>query len=336
MSTTSDTQIDSPERTTEKFNPPFFLITMDTEGDNLWSAPREITTQNSRFLKRFQDLCKEFRFKPTYLVKYEMATCPEFQGFGSDILSRKTGEIGMHLHARNAPPIHPLSKDDYKYLPFLIEYPDAVMRAKIVYQTQLLADVFGVRPISHRAGRWALDRRYAQLLIENGYRVDCSVTPGVSWRAERTAPLGCNGADYRSFPAQPYWVDPADISRPGTSQLLEVPMTIYRGPDWSWVRPRSLGSVLRRIRPDLLWLRPNGRNLGELLGVVRRVLAEGRSYAEFMLHSSELMPGGSPIFRTDKHIEKLYSDLRRLFSTVASDLTGATLQEYFEWYQSRA
>jgi hypothetical protein len=269
-------------------------------------------------------------------VNYEMATCPDFQAFGREILSRKTGEIGMHLHAWNAPPLKPLSTDDYKYLPFLIEYPEAVMREKVEYQTKTLADVFGVQPISHRAGRWALDHRYAELLLENGYRVDCSVTPGVSWRAERTAPLGCDGADYRSFPTQPYWIDPADISRPGTSELLEVPMTIYRGPDWSRVHPPALRSLLARLRPESIWLRPTGRNISQLLAIVRRVLSEGRSYAEFMLHSSELMPGGSPLFRTEEHIEKLYSDLRRLFLTASSRLSGATLQEYFEWYRSEA
>ncbi|MBV9084373.1 MAG: hypothetical protein JOZ62_16995 [Acidobacteriaceae bacterium] len=53
-----------------------------------------------------------------------------------------------------------------------------------------------------------------------------------------------------------------------------------------------------------------------------------------MLHSSEFMPGGSPIFRTGEDVEKLYSDLRSLFSA-ASGFTGATLQEYLAWYQSQ-
>ncbi len=35
---------------------PRFLITIDTEGDNLWSLPREITTSNAKFLPRFQNL----------------------------------------------------------------------------------------------------------------------------------------------------------------------------------------------------------------------------------------------------------------------------------------
>jgi hypothetical protein len=325
----------TPAGVAKRLNPPFFLITIDTEGDNLWSAPREITTQNSTFLRRFQDLCDEFCFKPTYLVNYEMAMCPAFRSFGRDVLSRHTGEIGMHLHAWNAPPIEPLIKDDCRYLPFLIEYPDATVRAKVVYQTNLLADVFGVQPTSHRAGRWALDRRYVELLIENGYNVDCSVTPGVSWRADSTAPLGWNGTDYRSFPSRPYWLDPADISRPGTSKLLEVPMTIRRGSNWSWIPIRSLRAVLNRLWPEFLWLRPNARNGMQLPSLLRRLVSEGETYAEFMLHSSEFMPGGSPTFKTKEDIERLYSGLRHLFSMASANFTGATLQEYFEWYRNQ-
>jgi hypothetical protein len=315
---------------------PFFLTTIDTEGDNLWSAPREITTRNSNFLRRFQDLSEEFHVKPTYLVNYEMAMCPEFRSFGRDVLSRKAAEIGMHLHAWNAPPLEPISEDDCAYLPFLIEYPHAAMRRKVEYQTKLLADVFGVQPASHRAGRWALDSRYVELLIENGYRVDCSVTPGVSWRARASAPLGWNGTDYRGFPTSPYWLNPADISHPGCSGLLEVPMTIQHRPLWrlasSFPRFRA---ALNRFRPETLWLRPNGRNVNHLLRILDWVLVEGRSYAEFMLHSSEFMPGGSPTFRTAEQIEALYSDLRRLFSVVSVSFSGVTLQEYFEWYRSQ-
>ena len=51
---------------------PAFLITIDTEGDNLWAAPEAITTENSRWLPRFQQLCERFGFQPTYLTDYEI------------------------------------------------------------------------------------------------------------------------------------------------------------------------------------------------------------------------------------------------------------------------
>lgn len=313
--------------------PPFFLITIDTEGDNLWGTPPQITTQNSAFLQRFQDTCEEFQFRPTYLVNYEMAMCQKFRTFGRDVLARNVGEIGMHLHAWNAPPIEPLTEDDHRYLPSLIEYDDATMRSKIAYQTNLLANVFGVTPVSHRAGRWALDRRYVELLIEFGYRVDCSVTPGVSWKMRGKAPAGLEGTDYRGFPQQAYWVDLSDPSKEGRSTLLEVPVTVFPGVDWSWIRPRVLRSAANRIWPESKWLRPSGWNLWHMLHIVNRVIAENRTYAEFMLHSSELMPGGSPLFPTKERIEKLYSDLRCLFAMVTTNFTGATMKEYYEWYR---
>ena len=51
---------------------PAFIITLDTEGDNLWENERDITTQNTHFLPRFQQLCRRFNFKPVWLTNYEM------------------------------------------------------------------------------------------------------------------------------------------------------------------------------------------------------------------------------------------------------------------------
>src|SRR5688572_31921453 len=48
----------------------------------------------------------------------------------------------------------------------------------------------------------------------------------VSLRQWRGHPDGPGGPDYRAFPKTAYFVDPADVSRPGASPLLEVPVTI--------------------------------------------------------------------------------------------------------------
>ena len=50
-----------------------------------------------------------------------------------------------------------------------------------------------------------------------------------------------------------------------------------------------------------------------------------------MVHSSELMPGGSPYFKNDKEIENLYEDMELLFSKIVlMGYKGLTLKEYFE------
>ena len=62
---------------------PRFLITIDTEGDNLWARPRAISTKNAHFLPRFQALCERHGLRPTYLVNYEMACAGALREFGS-------------------------------------------------------------------------------------------------------------------------------------------------------------------------------------------------------------------------------------------------------------
>ncbi|MFH1756062.1 MAG: deacetylase [Candidatus Latescibacterota bacterium] len=320
---------------------PAFLITIDTEGDNLWARPREITTENAAFLSRFQELCETYKFKPAYLTNWEMAAAPVFQEFGRDVIRRGTGEIGMHPHAWNSPPLDSLTDDDFTHLPFLTEYPEGQMRDKIRALTDKLETTFGVKMHSHRAGRWGFNEVYARILSEMGYLVDCSVTPHVSWRSMRGDPRGTGGPDFTRFPSEAYFLDLDDISRAGRSRLLELPVTIIKR---QW--PATVETLRRfserlakgrrgmeRIFPVLQWLRPDGTNRDALLSVLNTALAEKRDYVEFMLHSSEFMPGGSPIFSTPESIEALYDDVEAVFSVAAGHFAGLTLAEYYQRFR---
>ena len=329
---------------------PCFLITIGTKADDSWARPRVVTAKHARYLERFQELCESNGLKPTYLTNYEMVKCPVFRGFAGWVLARGVGEVGTHLHPWNTPPLVPLTPDDYRYLPYLIEYPDSVMREKIRRLTGELEDAFGVKMISHRAGRWSLDECYAHLLVEEGYRVDCSVTPLVSWEKVRGDPVQSGGTNYEAFPHAAYWVDLEDISQPGTSQLLEVPLTIVPG---ERTEARSLSEALRRlpgvlptltrplrricdrVTPPVRWLQANGANGVQLLEIVEEVLAEGRSYAQFLLHLSDLMPCDRPAWRTDIDIERLFNNLSVLFSAVRGRFRGVTLAEFHADMASR-
>ena len=323
---------------------PAFLITIDTEGDNLWAAPRDITTNNSRFLPRFQSLCEKYGLRPTYLTDWEMAHCDVFRAFGRDVLARGAGEIGMHIHGWNTPPIDPpLTADDYGCRPYLMEYPEWQMREKVRVMTDTLEQTFGVDVVSHRSGRWALNGTYARTLIDNAYRVDCSVTPHVSWRGHAGAPGGHGGVDYTHFPEAAYFIDPDDISRPlpprpgAPAGLLEVPVTVTT-PRYSALADaaavlnlsRAGARVANRFFPRNAWLRPSGKNRRLMLGVLDAARADGRDYVEFILHSSEFMPGGSPTFPDTRSIERLYDDMEALFAKAAGKFVGATLAEYYE------
>ena len=314
---------------------PVFLITIDTEGDDLWSRPEVVTTKNARHLPRFQALCERYGLKPTYLTNYEMATDLAFAEFAADAQKRGAAEIGMHLHAWNSPPAHALTDKDYWHQPYLYEYPENIIRAKIRAMTNTIEERFG-RPVSHRAGRWAMTPTYARALIDEGYTIDCSVTPGASWRRYPGAPWGRGGSDYTRYPTDAYFLNLDDLSCPGRSPLLEVPMTTRTRRNFllRYIPPalgesRVVTAALDRVAP-VRWLRPRRGKLSELLALVADIHAQHGDYAEFMLHSSELMPGGSPYFPRASDIDELYGDLERLFSFVAGRFVGATLAEYRE------
>lgn len=82
-----------------------------------------------------------------------------------------------------------------------------------------------------------------------------------------------------------------------------------------------------------IWMRPNGRNGKQLSQKVWRAAGENAQYVEFLIHSSELMPGGGPYFPKRTDIEALYRDLDRLFYTAVQWFSGCTLKTFREKYK---
>lgn len=248
------------------------------------------------------------------------------------MIARGAGEVGMHLHAWNSPPLTPLTDDDWRHKPYLIEYPADQIRAKVDHMTKLLEDAFQTKMLSHRAGRWAFNEYYASLLLEYGYQVDCSVTPRVNWQFSPGNPQGNGGTDYSRFPSQAYFIDPQNIAKPGASALLEVPMSIqYKHSALMNAFKQGYDRLRgKRRSPSVNWLRPSGGNVAKMISVAEASLAQGHDYVEFMLHSSEFMPGGSPTFKTEQDIEVLYRDLEQLFDWLQQRTVGMTLAEYYQ------
>ena len=304
-----------------------FIITIDTEGDNLWDWKNgdKINTENTLYLQRFQDLCNEFCFKPTWLTNYEMLKDHRYLKFAYSVEEKQIGEIGMHLHAWSTPPEHalPIKKNG---APYLIEYPIDVMEEKVSVMTEEIQNSLGVKPASHRAGRWAMNDAYFHILNKYGYKVDCSVTPGINWHDNEGQSENSHGTDYSAYPSRPYIVE-------GTS-VLEIPVTILKSkriflPEHISVK-NIAKSCYRATKGQSLWLRPNGRNLKQMLYLSDQIVRSDSDYLMFMLHSSEFMPGGSPTFKDSDAIEKLYNDLRILFAHISENYYGCTLREYEE------
>ena len=317
-----------------------FLISIDTEGDNLWAwrVGDKITTENAKYLPRFQELCESYGFKPTYLTNYEMTTDPFFINyFKQRNLSGKC-EIGMHLHAWNSPPEYqlPIRTDVEPGAPYLIEYPDEVMFKKVEFMTRTLENAFEQKPVTHRAGRWATNSLYFSALQNFGYKIDCSVTPGMDWSHAPGQSPDSYGSNYTTYPKYPYEIEGTDI--------LEVPVTVRENHRLKLGQKPGLRKMIKKYKEAKkghgpLWLRPrtNNDNLEDLLYLVDLISKDkSADYLMFMLHSSEFMPGGSPTFQTEEAIESLYSKLNVLFERVSLSYTGSTLMSYYKEKQSDA
>lgn len=314
----------------------YFLITVDTEGDNLWTpvfrsyGMRNISTENASYIERFQKLCNKYGFIPTYLVDYEMTSANSFVSNAKEWVKNGQCEIGMHMHSWNSPPIYDLRYKKSSNNPYAGDYPKEVMWKKMEFLTDRIEKKFGVRPKSHRGGRWYIDPWYIKALMKLGYWVDCSVTPGISWKSH----IGYEiyGCDYRRYPQGAYYMNGSRLYKKCQSGILEIPPTI-KSPPFCMLKKDIIGNSgnIMSVARKKIWLRPNGSNLEEML-----YLAETEDeYIEFMIHSSELMPGGSPTFKTDKSIEKLYKDLEILFNVISLTRMGIGLVDYAEIVRRR-
>lgn len=327
---------------------PFFIITVDTEGDNLWARPRSITCHNASYIPRFQSLCESFGFKPTYLVNYEMASDKTFVKIGREFLKRKAAEIGMHLHAWNTPPNYQISEDDFSKMHCLIEYPKDVIYEKVKHMTNLLEDSFGEKMICHRAGRWQFNEIYAQALIDFGYKADCSVVPGWDWRFNNPG-LEIAG-DFSRFRSEAYFIDRRNIWKKGNTDFLEVPMTIIHKHKEKLFR-RKIRLISNRelyvkatnlIFPpdhfpqrDLFWMRPYMNLFERMWHCVEVALFERRYFVQFMVHSSELMPGANPNFKTHEDVEVLYQQLEKLFLYMSDKFQGGSISDFYNFYYKK-
>jgi hypothetical protein len=323
------------------------IITIDTEGDNQWDAALPPSTANIRFIPRFQHLCERFAFPPTYLCTYDVASADDFDDVLLPLDRQRQAEIGAHLHPWTSPPFSSWDRSDTGPA-YPSELPLGVFAQKLEALTCLLARKLGTPPRSYRAGRWGLSAAHIPVLLQLGYRVDCSVTPLVDWvdpgARER-------GQDFSHAPVTPYFMAWGDPAREGASGLLEVPVTIvytnalmrrspllrtaYHGCRRTW--PARVLNRMFWLAP--LWFRPfSDMSVARLKAVHETARQLDLPAIEMMFHSSELMPEGSPHNPTVEAVDRLYTRLEALFAHLAEQhVEGITLSDFARiWCEGQA
>lgn len=288
-----------------------FFITIDTEGDALWDNPPmdQIKTENSLWIPKFQELCEKYGFVPIWLTDYEMIEDVRYVNYIKEKVHKGLCEVGIHVHARNNPPIYKLENEKDNGAAYLIEYPDQIMREKFCYLKELIEKKIECKVITHRAGRWTINEEYIKILEELGIQYDCTMTPGLSWAACEGITTGSQGSNYLKNL----------YMRQTLGQIItEYPVTIFKTDSFIMPKKISVKSIARAMRNYIkktpIWLRPNtNENLNEMKNILDRIIKEDKGYAEFMIHSSEFMPGGGPRHQGEAEVSKLFETMDLLF-----------------------
>lgn len=323
-----------------------FIITVDTEADNQWEKKgQKLTLANILFLPRFQELCEKYNFPPTYLITYEVATDEKAVKMLGGWQTKGKAEIGAHLHPWTNPPFSSSEAAASESQPFPSELSNNDLWLKLKVLTQTIIKNFGQPPESYRAGRFGFDGRTVNYLRRLGYLADCSVTPKISWKKTLGLKGGPGGPDFRRAGVEPYLLSAEDICRAGQSGLLEVPVSIiYTGSlikensflsgRFTYLGDGLVKNILNKILFKKKWLRIfQSSKIGDWPAIYQAAVRNKLPVLEFMIHSSELMPGGSPYAKNKAEIENIYYQLEEMFKIYKNrQAAGVTLSAFAKNY----
>ena len=193
------------------------LVGIDTESDNQWDlAARERPTfENLYALPALHALFRRHGVRPTYVITWPVAKEPRSADVLRALRESHTCEIGAHHHAWETPPCAP---EDMRRHPYAADLPISQFEAQLTALTEAIADAVGERPVSYRSGRFGFAAAHVAPLERAGYRIESSVTP-LFYEGHKRGP------DFADAPLRPYYLAYDHPTRPGTSQLLELPLS---------------------------------------------------------------------------------------------------------------
>ncbi len=301
------------------------LVGIDTEGDNQWDAAARANQrfENIYALPRLHALFARHGVRPTYVITYPVARDPRSAEVLRGLLDGGDCEIGAHHHAWETPPC---TADDVRRHPYASALPRTQFEAQLAGLTDAIAQAVGVRPVSYRSGRFGFSAAHVAALEQLGYRVESSVAP-LFYESHK------GGPEFVDAPLTPYFLSYDSATRPGTSDLLEVPVSAAlnrRLPRWiqyAYARapwPYNTKRILRALRlARVRWLRPSYSSLDDMIGLARDLARAGEPVLNLLFHSSEAIVGGSPYNRTPAELEAFLDRLDRFLAVATRELQAA-------------
>lgn len=318
--------------TPARLTAPALLVAIDTEGDNQWDleARRKPTYENLYALGRLHDFFGRHGVRPTYVITHPVARDPRSAESLRALVARKDCEIGAHHHAWETPPY---SAEDAARHPYALSLPMDQFDAQLASLTTAITEAVGTPPVSYRSGRFGFSAAHVSSLERHGYLVESSVAP-LFYEAHKRGP------DFVGAPLNPYFLAYDDATTPGTSNLLELPISAalnrrvpalverwYGRAPWPYTTKRLLRLLhIAQVR----WLRPSYSSAEDMIALARSIVGRGVPILNLLFHSSEAIVGGSPYNKTQGELDAFFERLSKVLTYATRDLNAEpmTFTEY--------
>ena len=301
------------------------LVGIDTEGDNQWdrAARANQRFENIYALPKLHALFARHGIRPTYVITYPVATDPQSAAVLRELRAGGDCEIGAHHHAWETPPCTP---EDIERHPYAASLPLDQFEAQLASLTDAIAGAIGQRPVSYRSGRFGFAAAHVAALERLGYLVESSVAP-LFYETHKQGP------DFVEAPLTPYFLAYDSATVPGSSGVLEVPVSAALNRRWPPTlrhlyarapRPYTTKRILRKLGvAHVRWLRPSYSSLDDMIALAGDLAGAGEPVLNLLFHSSEAIVGGSPYNRTDSELQAFFDRLERFFEYARTHLKAA-------------
>ena len=316
----------------------YLLVGIDTEGDNQWDAGARGRQcfENIYALPRLHALFARHGVRPTYVITYPVATDPASASVLRALRAGGDCEIGAHHHAWETPPC---TAGDVQRHPYAANLPLDQFEAQLVSLTDAIAAAVGDRPLSYRSGRFGFSAAHVAALERLGYLVESSVAP-LFYESHKRGP------DFVEAPLRPYFLAYDSATEPGSSGVLEVPVSAGLNRRWPAAlqhlyarapRPYTTKRVLKKLGiARVRWLRPSYSSLEDMIDLARDLARADEPVLNLLFHSSEAIVGGSPYNTSEAELRAFCDRLERFFEFARTTVKAvpATFAEFRRAYLS--
>lgn len=295
----------------ESKTPPPVMVTVDTEEIFDWNNPKPVGHSLSLLgdFARFQILCEHFEIIPHYFLTWPLMEDTKTAAWFKQLFKSGKATLGLHLHAWETPPVHPLKTESQLYQSSM---PQELHLQTLQHLAMLFETVFGFRATTHRAGRYGISPSVLEDLAEIGIVHDFSPSAGFDFRAQ-------GGPDFTHLSAHPFYHrtrmgDIITCLPPSGARAIKRTQVFLPQKLNAIANFKSATGWQENLQSHLtapMRLTPEGNSSDAMIALARALAQSHVPLLTLSFHSSTLTPGATPYTKDKQDVKNFLTRLEQ-------------------------